>query len=160
MRQLTSIQFLKITFIFVLQLQSQINKSFSRSPTKPSKVTDELPKRIVQPWTLQADICSMNFHIRSGINGQDGEAACIIIHVGNLNSKSLTLYFRSQYCLKILPKIRRDIRVHTTVILVWKIAALWKLWKLIVLVADFHDCPGQDGTGHVSELFYFSSKQV
>lgn len=33
----------------------------------------------------------MNLHTRSGINGQDGEAAFIIIHVGNLNSKSLTL---------------------------------------------------------------------
>lgn len=59
MRQLTSNHFLKNSFIFVLQLHSQINKSFSRS-TKLSKVTDELQKRIVQPWTLEAAICSMN----------------------------------------------------------------------------------------------------
>lgn len=73
------------------------------------QVTDELPKRIAQPWTFQADICSMNLYIRSGINGQDVEAAFIIIHVRNLNSKSLILFFRSQYCLKIQPRMRRDI---------------------------------------------------
>lgn len=124
----------------MLQLQSQINKSFSRSTTKPSKVTDELPKRLVQPWTLQADIRSMNLHLRSRINGHDGAAAFIIIRVRNLNSKSLTLFFRSQYCLKNLARDKEGHQQSYTQLWFWwsswKLAELWKLWKLIVLVAE------------------------
>lgn len=149
----------------MLQLHSQINKSFSRS-TKLSKVTDELQKRIVQPWTLEAAICSMNFHTRSGINGQDGEAAFIIIHVGNLNSKSLTLQ------ITVLPQnLAKDKGGHLqscTNLWFW-----WSSWKpsstVEVLEAyraccrvwqNFMSVQDKMWTEHVSELFYFSSKQV
>lgn len=115
----------------MLQLQPQINKSFSIPPTKLSEVIDELLKRTVQPWTLQAAACNMKIHIRSGINGQVGEVAYIIIHARDLNS--LDTLRQVTVLSQNLDKEKDIYRVTQIYGSGESAEELAKLWKLVVV---------------------------